>query len=147
MSTLFGEDCSYTLLVEHKNLFANFFCWTAGHLMHTFPGHELTACCRTMHNFRGSVLEYVHTVTSFAPFAHCPSTYQILGPARPSNGPPSARPVWIKLCGVFISGIRASGEAHGVLRQHTRRPVRPSKSEASSRRRGDHAPFRLNYYS
>ena len=110
------------------------------HLMHTFRGAinflcELFLGCwalsahfswhgsHFMHTFQGSVPESVRT--SFAPGAHCPSAYRMPGPARRS-----IRPTCLdKIMGiVFIySCIRASGEAHGVRRPHTRRPGRAER--------------------
>ena len=92
-----------------------------------------------VHTFQGSVLESVST--SFALCAHCLSAYRVPGPARRSIRPTSwDKIVWI----VFIySGIRASGEAHGVWRQHARRPGQNDAAKyirGQLPRGGDQAP-------
>ena len=119
------------------------------HLVHTFCGAQNTLCelflgcyelpahfflrgSHFVHTFQGSVPESART--SFAPCAHCPSACRVPGPARRSIRPTCLDK--IRRIVFIYSGIRASGEAHGVLRPRARRPGRrrmkqPSISEAS----------------
>ena len=99
-----------------KKLFANFF-WTVGHLMHTFPCQDLTSCTLFKAVFRNLCILALHPLHAVRPPIGCPVP----------PGPPSTRPAWINLCGVcvFISGIRASSEAHCVRQLHARSISKP----------------------
>ena len=101
-----------TLFVEPKTHFANFF-WAAGNFLHNFPGQDRTSCTLFEAVFRNLYVLALHPVHTLCPPTGCP-----VPPGAPSARPCMDKIVWI----MFIySGIRASGEAHGVRRQHARR--------------------------
>ena len=105
-----------TLFVEPKTLCANFF-WAAGNFLHTFPGQDRTSCTLFKAVFRNlCVLRLaLHPVHTVRPPTGCPVP----------PGAPSARPAWIKLCGLcYLFWHQGHGEAHGVRRPHARRPGR-----------------------
>ena len=72
-----------------KNFCANFFL-AAGNFMHTFSGQDRTSCTLFKAVFRNLCVLALHPVHTVRPPTGCPV------PPRA----PSARPAWIKLCGL-----------------------------------------------
>ena len=130
------------------------------HFVHTFRGAQKTLCelflgcwelhahfswpeSHLVHTFRGSVPESVRT--SFAPCAHFrPPTGCPVPP-----GAPSARPAWIKLCGLCCIYSWHQGQRRRPRRAASARPqAGPGQNDAAtpealSMQGGDHAPFSL----
>ena len=90
-----------TLFVEPKHFVQTFF-WAAGNFLHTFPGQDRTSSTLFKAVFLNLCVLALHPVTvpvhTVRPPTWCPVP----------PGAPSARPTWIKLCGVCLF-ILASG--------------------------------------
>ncbi len=119
--------------------------WAAGNFTHTFSGQDRTSCTlfkAVLRNLCVLALRPVHTVR---PPTGCPV------PPRA----PSARPAWIKSCGLCCIYSWHQGQRQRPRRAAAARLQAGAEqnnadaSEARSRRRGDHAPFslRLNDHS
>ena len=122
--TFFGSLHLVYAFVEPKTLCANFF-WAAGNFLHTFCVQDRTSCTLFKAVFRNLCVLALHPVHTVRPPAGCPVP----------PGTPSARPAWIKLCGLCLF-ILASGPARMRTACGGRTPAGRAGAERCSHIRG-----------